>query len=306
MVRCRSGREKKMYAALRSTLAVTLLCVFPGSGKAQNPRFLRHAPRPLPLAPLVDLPPATPCAREVRLPETTPVGASTPRSDLILPCDGASPTITTVNPCNASMEIRMGCHLREDFSKDVVEADLSTMGKPGQKILLARQRVLEILGTENSCTAWFREKDANPAATFGTLNFALDRQGESRILDTKDAISPVHIYRSPYVAKVIQDAGRDATVTLNARGAFFNALAGVSEVREESRPYPVLGSARFLYVGPYTGATLAAQVVALLHEFGHVIDRLPEDRDNIDGKSMQNTEEVLRYCRAEVESKVRR
>ncbi len=294
-----------MYAALRSTLAVALLCVFPGSGKAQSPKFLSHAPRPLPLAPLTDLPPATPCAREVRLPEIAPVGAAKPRSDVILPCDGESPTIVTANPCNASMEIRMGCNLPKDLSKDAVEADLSTMGKPGQKILLARKRVLEILGTENSCTAWFREKDANPVATFGTLNFALDRQGEARVLETRDA-SAMHFYRSPYVAKVIQDAGRDATVTLNLRGAFFNALAGVSEVREEGVPSPVLGSARFLRVGPYAGATLPAQVVALLHEFGHVIDRLPEDQGNMDGKSMRNTEEVLRYCRAEVESKVRR
>ena len=298
-----------MYAALRSTLAVALLCVFPGSGKAQSPKFLRHAPTPLPLAPLTDLPPATPCARGARLPETAAVGASTPRSDAILPCDDESPTIATANPCNGSIGIRMGCNLPngliKSLSRDAVEADLRTMGKPGQKILLARKRVLEILETENGCTAWFREKDANPAATFGTLNFVLDRQGEGRVLETRDA-SALHVYRSPYVAKVMQEAGAYATVTLNLRGAFFIPLAQVTEVREEGGPSPLLGSPRFLLVGPYTGATLPAQVVALLHEFGHVIDRLPEDQNNIDGKSMQNTEEVLRYCHAEVESKVRR
>jgi len=37
----------------------------------------------------------------------------------------------------------------------------------------------------------------------------------------------------------------------------------------------------------------------LLHEFGHVINLLPLDFDNVDGKSVQNTAEVLRYCRAE-------
>jgi hypothetical protein len=38
-----------------------------------------------------------------------------------------------------------------------------------------------------------------------------------------------------------------------------------------------------------------------LHEFGHIIDLLPEDADNLDGKSVRNTDEVLRHCRAEVE-----
>jgi len=42
-----------------------------------------------------------------------------------------------------------------------------------------------------------------------------------------------------------------------------------------------------------------AQILVLLHEFGHVLDLLPADENNVDGKSVQNTNEVLRYCRAE-------
>jgi hypothetical protein len=61
-----------------------------------------------------------------------------------------------------------------------------------------------------------------------------------------------------------------------------------------------------LYVGPYTGNTLHAQVATLLHEFGHLLDLLPVDEGDQDGKSVHNTYEVLRYCRAEVESKVKR
>jgi hypothetical protein len=59
-------------------------------------------------------------------------------------------------------------------------------------------------------------------------------------------------------------------------------------------------------VGPYAGDTLHAQVLALLHEFGHIVDLLPTDEGDLDGKSERNTAEVLRFCRAEVESKVRR
>src|SRR6266576_866729 len=49
-----------------------------------------------------------------------------------------------------------------------------------------------------------------------------------------------------------------------------------------------------------------AQILALLHEFGHLVDLLPTDEGDQDGKSVQNTSEVLRFCRAEVEYKARR
>jgi hypothetical protein len=58
-------------------------------------------------------------------------------------------------------------------------------------------------------------------------------------------------------------------------------------------------------VGPYIGDTLQAQVVTMLHEFGHALDMLPVDTDDRNGKSVQNTEEVLRHCRAEVEGKAK-
>jgi len=61
-----------------------------------------------------------------------------------------------------------------------------------------------------------------------------------------------------------------------------------------------------LRVGPYTGNSLHAQVLALLHEFGHLVDLLPADGGDEEAKSMQNTAEVLRFCRAEIESKAGR
>jgi len=178
------------------------------------------------------------------------------------------------------------------------------MGKPGQKILRARDRVLEILQTENACSAWFREKDSNPAATFRTLSFAVDRKGEEFVLESGNP-GDMTIFRNPYVARVFQGDGSYATITINMRGAFFSPMARVVEVQKERGPWSLLG-ARVLGVGPYAGDSMHAQILVLLHEFGHLVDLLPTDEGDQDGKSVQNTSEVLRFCRAEVESKARR
>ena len=178
------------------------------------------------------------------------------------------------------------------------------MGKPGQKIMRARERVLEILQSGNACSAWFQERDANPAATFQTLAYDIDHHGEEVVHVLRDTW-PESTYRDPYVAKVGQDTGAFATITLNAGGAFFRAQATTVVVSKEGG-LGKLGGPRLINVGPYTGDTAPAQTLVLLHEFGHVLNLLPVDFDNEEGKSMQNTAEVLRFCRAEVESKTRR
>ena len=179
--------------------------------------------------------------------------------------------------------------------------DLNTMGKQGQKILLARQKVLEILQAENACTEWYRSKDADPATTFRTLTFSLDHQGESYALKTNEP-GELDLIRSPYVASVMQGEGRDATVTINVNGGFFYPMASVLKSHKDGGPLNFQG-VRLLHVGPYAGGTLKAQVVTLLHEFGHVANLLPPDWDDHEGKSRQNTDEVLRFCRGEVESR---
>jgi hypothetical protein len=181
-----------------------------------------------------------------------------------------------------------------------VQAKLEAMGKAGQKISRAREKVLEILGMENACSAWFRVKDANPAATFRTLRFELDLHGEEFIRESRD-MGALNLFRSPYVAKVMQGDGAYGTITINTKGAFFSDASQVLEVNKDGGPASMRGM-KLLHVGPYDGDTLPAQVVALRHEFGHVIDLLPTDEDNRDGKSVQNTHEVLRYCSVEVNS----
>jgi len=212
--------------------------------------------------------------------------SKTSAAGLAVPCSLATAAIT---PCPAS--------------SDIVRDDLNTMGKQGQTILHARDKVLKILEAENACTDWYRTKNSDPAAVFRTLTFSVDRNGEGFVRKTPES-EGVELIRSPYVASVEQDGGPYSTVVINANGAFFYPAANVLEDRFKGGPLGFHG-ARAIAVGPYNGGSSRAQVLVLLHEFGHVIDLLPEDRDDREGKSRQNTLDVLRACRAEVESKRR-
>ncbi len=183
---------------------------------------------------------------------------------------------------------------------DTVPAELSALGKAGVKIARAREGVLAILRADNACTEWFASKDATPAATFQSLSFVLDYHGPQDILESALAESLL-LWRQPYVASATQDGGPHTAITINAHGAFYRPQGNVLRVVQEGGPVQSDG-ARLLTVGSYRGDTLPAQMVTLLHELGHIIDLLPEDADNLDGKSVKNTDAVLRHCREEVET----
>lgn len=290
-----------MFSPSLGIRAVALLFVSCLSGTVAFPQavnFIRRAADPLP----------RPNLRAGRAPCTSDSGggvsgpfAATPASaGLSATCDTVAVSVPSANPCSPSSLAQIGCNA----STDLVPGDLAAMGKTGQKILRARERVLEILQAENACSAWFREKDSNPASTFRTLSYEIDRKGEQFVQESLDSGS-LHVFHSPYVATVGQDTGAYATITLNTNGAFFRSEARVVEVRSEGGPFTMRG-ARYINVGLYAGDTLPAQILALLHEFGHVLNLLPGDLHDVDGRSVHNTNEVLRYCRSEIESKVRR
>jgi hypothetical protein len=284
--------------SIRAVALLFVSCLSETVAFPQAVNFIRHAADPLPLA---NLPAGrAPCTSDSGGGVSGPYTATRTRAALSAPCDTVAASEPSVNPCGPSSSAQAGCNV----PWDPVPGDLTAMGKAGQKILRARERVLEILQAENACSGWFREKDLNPAATFRTLTFEVDRQGEQFVQESMDSDS-LHVFHNPYVAKVGQDAGAYATVTLNSNGAFFHSVARVAEVRSEGGPFTMHG-ARYINVGLYAGDTSPAQVLALLHEFGHVLNLLPGDLHDIDGRSVHNTNEVLRYCRAEIESKVRR
>jgi hypothetical protein len=116
---------------------------------------------------------------------------------------------------------------------------------------------------------------------------------------------PGFLLKNPYVARVIQDGGSYQTITLNLNGAFFQSFAPMMETHAIGGAGRLL-TPKNLAVGPYEGGKLAAQVAALLHELGHLEGLLPPDQGDVQGKSQQNTHEVLEHCRAEVDDSGKR
>lgn len=207
------------------------------------------------------------------------------------------------NPCPSS--VTRGSGVPPTFPcndvEDTVPAELSALGKPGLKIARAREGVLDILRSDNACTEWFETKEASPAATFQSLSFLLDQHGPQDILESVNTESFV-IRRQPYVAQATQDGGAHTTIRINANGAFYRPQGNVLKIGPEGGLVHASGT-RLLTVGSYRGDTLPAQMTALLHELGHIIDLLPTDSDTLDGKSIRNTDEVLQHCRTEVEAR---
>jgi hypothetical protein len=184
---------------------------------------------------------------------------------------------------------------------DAIALQLTSLGKLGVPLARARAEVLAILESDNACTEWLAAKDPTPADTFRSLTFSIDRDGQEKVFES-NAGDALRYYRQPYVARATQDGGANTGITVNANGAFYREQGTVELLREDGGPLRMDG-ARLLTVGAYLGSTLEAQMVTLLHEFGHVIDLLPEDADNLDGRSVRNTDEVLRHCRPEIDTR---
>jgi hypothetical protein len=175
--------------------------------------------------------------------------------------------------------------------------ELSALGKQGDTIARAREQVLEILQKENACTSWFEEVDPAPAEVFRSLHFDLVESGPSRVYGMRNDAGR-QVFKHPWGARSIENAGRSSFIQLNAHGPFFSRTAIVMQVEPGEMLSRPAGS-RVLLVSSYAGNTPEAQIAILLHELGHIIGRLPEDDDSWDGRSSRNTSEVLRHCRAE-------
>ena len=184
-----------------------------------------------------------------------------------------------------------------------VVLELSALGKQGEEIVRARGQVLEILEQDNACTAWFKESDPDPAEVFRSLHFELERSGPSRIYGRRDPGRGL-LFKHPWGARSFERGGRNSVILLNANGPFFNRTSIVMQGDSEGTLVRPSGS-RLLLVSSYAGNTPEARIVILLHELGHITERLPEDDDSWDGRSSQNTAEVLRHCKAETRATAR-
>jgi hypothetical protein len=188
-------------------------------------------------------------------------------------------------------------------AEEYVAEELPSLGKAGERIAQARAEVLGILSSENACSAWFATKEADPAGIFRTLSYSIDWRGPQDISESEPEPT-IFVWRQPYVARTTQDSGPYTAITINRNGAFFQVLGMVDKISLEGGPART-GQPRLLLVGPYRGNTREAQIVTLLHEFGHIIDLLPTDADDLGGKSVRNTDEVLQHCKTEIETRLK-
>jgi hypothetical protein len=185
-----------------------------------------------------------------------------------------------------------------------IQMQLLAMGKRGETIARIREQVAEILQNRNACTAWYQEVDADPAGTFRSLEFVLDAKGPPYVHGIRDSRDVIQ-FKHPYVASATENAGRNSAIQLNINGAFFNRSSSVFEEPPDGGPARPTGI-RTLRVDSYPGDTPEAQLTAMLHELGHIVGRIPEDSDSLDGQSARNTAEVLRYCRPEIRAMARK
>lgn len=184
--------------------------------------------------------------------------------------------------------------------------ELLAGGKPGFLIESVRSEVLSLLSESNSCTGWFLSADASAREKFRSLHFVLDREGKAEIvrLDGQDGLSA---YYHPYVASTRQNVAPGSTITVNANGAFFRSNALVRDGGHAADRLSA-SSYRPLSVGIYAGGSPEAQLLTVLHEFGHIVDLLPVDAEVPSAPfiSIQNTETVLRHCRSQVQLHAKR
>jgi len=173
--------------------------------------------------------------------------------------------------------------------------ELRSLGKRGEQISRARQQTLEILQSQNACSAWFQESDPDAAEVFRSLHYELDQRGTSHIVRLRTEFGVSH-FKHPWGAMSDESAGRNSNISLNAYGPFF-----VQQSRVTDSVGTIPATWHRLNVGFYDGDTNEARVAILLHELGHIIGRLPEDNDSWDGRSSRNTMEVLQHCKSEID-----
>jgi hypothetical protein len=178
-----------------------------------------------------------------------------------------------------------------------ISPELSALGERGALIAEARLQVLEILESQGSCGAWFRETDSNVANVFRSVHYELHK-GASQIYVRVDD-KGIPLYKHPWGASTIEYGGIGSIITINTNGPFFVRETNALKLNATGTPTWVLGM-HLTTIGPYVGDTPEVRMTILLHELGHIVGRLPVDDGSWNGASSRNTDEVLQHCKSEI------
>jgi hypothetical protein len=105
---------------------------------------------------------------------------------------------------------------------DCVALELSALGKQGDTIARAREQVIDILQHGNACSAWFQEADPDATEVFRSLHFEMEMKGPSYVYGIRDS-ERGRLFKHPWAARSIENAGLNSTILLNANGPFFKS-----------------------------------------------------------------------------------
>jgi hypothetical protein len=214
----------------------------------------------------------------------------------------ASPIEKETTTCSHSSASQGSIACNEDSAQ--LPTELSGLGQRGGLISRTREQTLQILQSDNICAAWFKEADPDAVEVFGSLHYQLYESGPSNIYVLRDNFGGI-LFKYPWGARSRENAGRDSTIELNSNGPFFVRKSRLTVADPVIGIVPPFGLEPII-IGPYTGTTTEARIAIMLHELGHIIGRLPKDDDSLDGRSSQNTAEVLRYCKKEIRQAARK
>jgi hypothetical protein len=184
-----------------------------------------------------------------------------------------------------------------------IRSELAPLGKRGEVIAHARELVLQILEAKNGCSQWFEEAHEQPAEVFRSLHYQVEDNGPTYVYGMADQNRELW-FKEPWAASTSQGTGPNSTIRLNGHGPFFSGASRIMYLNTTGY-LERLGGSFHLTVGSYSGNSDKAQVLALLHELGHIVERLPVDTDSWDGRSSQNSVEVLRHCKREIRDVVK-
>jgi hypothetical protein len=176
----------------------------------------------------------------------------------------------------------------------------------GNPIQDAIDKIAAILKGNNDCAKFFNsgaqgllpDSKTPGADALASDHVTKDKSGPATITQEDDGK-----LAQPYGARTAQNAGLNADIYLNPHGAFYETTAFVRDssglpVKTKPNAPLTIGGTSNPY--QYSGGSIQAQAVILLHELAHTLNLIPADGKS-PGQSLTNTQTILDKCKAEID-----